>query len=71
MEAYRRWIARSYYWKVIPISFQVGDLVLKIDQEVEVEKLDPKWDGPFKVIEKLNSGAYYLEDSPHLGYVRC
>lgn len=42
--------------------FQVGDPVLKKVQEMEVEKLDRKCEGPFKVIEKLILGAYYLED---------
>lgn len=36
--------------------------MLKKVQEVDVRKLDPKWKATFIVIEKLSSGAYYLED---------
>ncbi|XP_073300524.1 uncharacterized protein [Primulina huaijiensis] len=53
--------ARSYHWRVILRSFQVGDLVMRKVQEEQREKLDPKWEGPFKVIERLSSGAYNLE----------
>ncbi|XP_073275398.1 uncharacterized protein [Primulina huaijiensis] len=62
MEAYKRRIAQSYNKKVIQRSFQVGDLVWKKVQDVDVGELDPIWEGPFKVVEKLSSGAYYLED---------
>ncbi|XP_073270453.1 uncharacterized protein [Primulina huaijiensis] len=62
MEAYKRHKARSYNRKVIQRSFQVGDLVWKKIQDVDVGKLDPRWEGPFKVVEKLSSGAYYFED---------
>ncbi|XP_073064080.1 uncharacterized protein [Primulina eburnea] len=62
MEAYKRRIAQTYNKRVIQRSFQVGDLVWKKIQEMEVEKLDPRLEGPFKVVEKLSSGAYYLED---------
>ncbi|XP_073035327.1 uncharacterized protein [Primulina eburnea] len=62
MEAYKRRIAQSYNKKAVQRSFQVGDLVWKKIQEVEVGKIDPRWEEPFKVIEKLSSGAYYLED---------
>ncbi|XP_073063934.1 uncharacterized protein [Primulina eburnea] len=41
---------------------RVGDLVWKKVQEEKVGKLDPRWEGPFKVVEKLSSGAYYLKD---------
>ncbi|XP_042460737.1 uncharacterized protein LOC122044292 [Zingiber officinale] len=49
--------------RVIPRSFQVGDLVWKKVKSVgDVTKLGAPWVGPFKIVEKLRSGAYYLED---------
>ncbi|XP_073314712.1 uncharacterized protein [Primulina huaijiensis] len=55
--------ARSYNRRVIQRSFQVGDLILRKVQEEQRGKLDPKWEGAFKIIERLSSGAYYLEDA--------
>ncbi|XP_075507601.1 uncharacterized protein LOC142544437 [Primulina tabacum] len=63
MEAYKNRIAQSYNRRVVQRSFQVGDLVLRKVQEEQRGKLEPKWEGPFKVIERLSSGAYYLEDA--------
>ncbi|XP_075499998.1 uncharacterized protein LOC142538576 [Primulina tabacum] len=63
LEAYKNCIAQSYNRRVIQRNFQVGDLVLRKVQEEQRGKLDPKWEGPFKVIEKLSSGAYYLENA--------
>ncbi|XP_073040156.1 uncharacterized protein [Primulina eburnea] len=62
MKAYKRRTTQSYNRKVIQRSFQVGDLAWKKVQDVDVGKLDPRWKGPFKVMEKLSSGAYYFED---------
>ncbi|XP_075515899.1 uncharacterized protein LOC142550706 [Primulina tabacum] len=42
MEAYKNRVAQSYNRKVIQISFQVGDLVLRKIQEEHIGKLDPK-----------------------------
>ncbi|XP_042423426.1 uncharacterized protein LOC122011050 [Zingiber officinale] len=48
--------------RVIPRAFQVGDQVWKKVKSVgNVRKLEAPWVGPFKVIKKLRSGAYYLE----------
>ncbi|XP_073136999.1 uncharacterized protein [Henckelia pumila] len=63
MEAYKNRIARSYNRRVRRKGFQVGDLVLKRVQDVTVGKLDPKWEGPYKMVMRLSSDAYYLEDS--------
>ncbi|XP_075486410.1 uncharacterized protein LOC142526020 [Primulina tabacum] len=63
MKAYKNRIAQSYNRRVIQRSFQVGDMVLRKVQEEQRGKLDPKWEGPFKVIEMVRSGAYYLEDA--------
>ncbi|RDX84098.1 hypothetical protein CR513_34907, partial [Mucuna pruriens] len=39
-----------------------GELVLrKITLAVEKNKLTPKWEGPFRIVEKVGRGAYRLE----------
>ncbi|KAL0411852.1 UNVERIFIED_CONTAM: hypothetical protein Slati_3774900 [Sesamum latifolium] len=54
---------RSYNRRVKPRCFQVGDLVLKkVEVSKHVGKLDPGWDGPFKVIEIRKPGTYRLQD---------
>ena len=54
---------QNYNRRVIPRAFQVGDLVWKkVKPAGDVGKLEAPWAGPFKGIEKLRSGAYYLED---------
>lgn len=46
-----------------PPDIPSGDLVLYKRQTArEVGKLDLKWEDPFKVLQRLNSSAYYLED---------
>ncbi|XP_042396570.1 uncharacterized protein LOC121986684 [Zingiber officinale] len=61
--AYQQRMKQNYNRRVIPRAFQVGDLVWKkVKPIVNVTKLEAPWVGPFKVIEKLRSGAYYLED---------
>ncbi|XP_042410255.1 uncharacterized protein LOC121999673 [Zingiber officinale] len=61
--AYRQRMKQNYNRRVIPRSFQVSDLVWKKVKPVgDVTKLEAPWDGPFKVVEKLQSYAYYLED---------
>ncbi|XP_073295894.1 uncharacterized protein [Primulina huaijiensis] len=64
MEAYRSRVMKSYNKHVRPRNFQVGDLVMKKTKPVgDVGKLEARWERPFKVIQKVSSGAaYYLED---------
>ncbi|XP_042467411.1 uncharacterized protein LOC122050580 [Zingiber officinale] len=63
LTAYRQRMRQSYNRRVIPRSFQINDLVWKKVKSVgDVTKLEAPWVGPFKVVEKLHSGAYYLED---------
>ncbi|XP_042396854.1 uncharacterized protein LOC121987000 [Zingiber officinale] len=63
LTAYRQRIRQNYNRRVIPRSFQVGDFVWKKVKPVgDVTKLEAPWAGPFKVMGKLRSGAYYLED---------
>ncbi|XP_042437092.1 uncharacterized protein LOC122023063 [Zingiber officinale] len=54
---------QSYNRQVIPQSFQVGDLVWKKVKPVgDVGKLEAPWARPFRIVEKLQLGAYYLEE---------
>ncbi|KAL2240957.1 UNVERIFIED_CONTAM: Retrovirus-related Pol polyprotein from transposon opus [Sesamum indicum] len=54
------------YWKRKEMrreSLQVGDLVLrKVEVSKHVGKLDPNWEGPFKVVEIIGKGTYKLQD---------
>ena len=62
--AYRQRMKQNYNRRVIPRAFQVGDLVWKKVKSVgDVDKLEAPWAGPFEVVEKLRSGAYYLKDA--------
>ncbi|XP_042396809.1 uncharacterized protein LOC121986954 [Zingiber officinale] len=61
--AYRHRMKQSYNRRVIPRSFQVDELVwMKVKSVGYVTKLEAPWAGPFRVVEKLRSGAYYLDD---------
>ncbi|XP_042404693.1 uncharacterized protein LOC121994865 [Zingiber officinale] len=60
---YRQRMRQNYDKKVVPRFFGDEDLVWKRVKPVgDVTKLAPQWDGPYKVIKKLASGAYYLQD---------
>ncbi|XP_074561342.1 uncharacterized protein LOC141817608 [Curcuma longa] len=64
LTAYRQRMCRTYNRRVIPRSFQVGDFVWKKVKLVgDMSKLEPPWDGPYRVVKKTHSGAYYLIDS--------
>ncbi|KAL0411669.1 UNVERIFIED_CONTAM: hypothetical protein Slati_3756600 [Sesamum latifolium] len=53
----------SYNKRVKSRSFQVGDLVLRRANALKpIGKLDPIWEGPYKVTGILGNGAYELED---------
>ena len=44
-------------------TFQEGDLVLRLFQDqTDMQKLPPPWEGPFVVSKNLNNGSYYLID---------
>ncbi|XP_042449054.1 uncharacterized protein LOC122033979 [Zingiber officinale] len=61
--AYRQRMKQSYNRRVVPRSFQISDLVWKKIKSVgDITKLEAPWVGPYKVLQKLRSGAYYLED---------
>lgn len=64
-EAQKRLIARKFNAKVRPRHFVEGDLVWHKAAEARKEathgKLAANWEGPFRVRESLNNGAYRLE----------
>ncbi|XP_014522940.1 uncharacterized protein LOC106779360 [Vigna radiata var. radiata] len=64
-EAYKRLVARRYNTKVKPRRFMEGDLVWRKTADARKAptkgKLAANWDGPFRVKEDLNNGAYRLE----------
>ncbi|XP_042432580.1 uncharacterized protein LOC122019149 [Zingiber officinale] len=63
LTTYRQRMKQNYNRQVIPRSFQVGDLVWKRVKPVSnVTKLEAPWTRHFKVVQKLCSGAYFLED---------
>ena len=42
-------------------TFQEGDLVLRLIQDqTDMHKLSPPWEGPFVVSKNLHNGSYYL-----------
>ncbi|KAL0433687.1 UNVERIFIED_CONTAM: hypothetical protein Slati_2703000 [Sesamum latifolium] len=46
-----------------PFSLVYGDLVLRrVDALKPIGKLDPTWEGPYKVTSIIGKGAYELED---------
>jgi len=51
--------------KVKPRTFNEGDLVWLMRTEVRKDptqrKLTPKWEGPFRITENIQNGAYILE----------
>jgi len=56
-------IALRHDTKVIKRSFEIGDLVLRRNMKDSREgKLAPNWEGPYRVYDKTENGAYYLEN---------
>ncbi|KAL0434858.1 UNVERIFIED_CONTAM: hypothetical protein Sradi_0193700 [Sesamum radiatum] len=54
---------RNYNRRIKPRCFHVGDLVLKkVEVSKHVGKLDPGWEGSFKVIKINKPGTYKLQD---------
>jgi len=55
--------ARRYNSRVIPRSMKEGDLALKqVVAPTIIGKLLPNWEGPYRIKEKLQHGAYKLEE---------
>ncbi|CAJ2627752.1 unnamed protein product [Trifolium pratense] len=56
-------IAARHDVKVIKREFEVGSLVLRRNaKDSQDGKLAANWEGPYRVIDKTENGAYYLED---------
>ena len=66
-EARRHRIARYFNKKVQIRAFKVGDFVLRKAEigkgNAGTTKLEPTWDGPFRIVETTDKGAYRLENS--------
>ena len=63
MTEYQRRIKRAFDKRVAPRHFQPGDLVLRLVESTSQsrKKLDPIWDGPFRVVSSCGNGAYRME----------
>ena len=60
---YQQDLRRYHSRRVKTRTFQEGDLVLRLIQDqTDMHKLFPPWDGPFVVSKNLNNGSYYLID---------
>ncbi|KAL0420201.1 UNVERIFIED_CONTAM: Ribonuclease HI [Sesamum latifolium] len=63
IQRYKNIMINSYNKRVKSRSFQVEDLVLRrADALKPIGKLDPTWEGPYKVTSVIGKGAYELED---------
>ncbi|KAL0355399.1 UNVERIFIED_CONTAM: hypothetical protein Sradi_3986800 [Sesamum radiatum] len=63
VQRYKNIMTSSYNRRVKSRNFQVGDLVLRrADALKPIGKLDPTWEGPYKVTSVIGKGAYELED---------
>ena len=58
---YQQDLCRYHSRRVRSRTFQEGDLVVRLIQDqFDMHKLSPPWEGPFVVIKSLNNGSYYL-----------
>ncbi|KAL0355487.1 UNVERIFIED_CONTAM: Gag-Pol polyprotein [Sesamum radiatum] len=63
MQRYKITMINSYNKRVKARNFQVGDLVLRRADTLKlVGKLDPTWEGPYKITGIIGRGTYELED---------
>ena len=60
---YKNLLARQYDAMVKLMHFNIGDLVLKnvARRNPTYGKLEPNWEGPYRVINCKRQGSYYLE----------
>ena len=60
---YEQDLRRYHSRRVRSRTFQEGDLVLQLIQDQsDMHKLSPPWEGPFVVSKNMNNGSYYLID---------
>ena len=60
---YQQDLRRYHSCRVRTRTFQEGDLVLRLIQDqTDMHKLSPRWEGPFVVSKNLHNGSYYLID---------
>ena len=60
---YQQDLRRYHSRRVKTKTFQEGDLVLLLIQDqTDMHKLSPPWEGPFVVRKNLHNGSYYLID---------
>lgn len=60
---YKSRIQEAFNRKVKKMEFQVGDLRLRqADALQDIGKLEPAWEGPYKVVRVLRGGSYELEN---------
>ena len=61
---FQRRMRSAFNKKIAPRHFQPGDLVLRKVEATgkRVGKLDPTWEGPFKVVRSYEGRAYKLEE---------
>ena len=66
LASYQQQMKRRYNKNIKPRSFQVGDLVLRKmvtnTKNPNDGKLEPNWEGPYRVTTLAGVGAYRLED---------
>ena len=62
---YKNLMARQHDAMVKPRRFNIGDLVLKkvslATKNPAHGKLGPNWEGPYRIINCMRQGSYYLE----------
>ena len=60
---YKQDLRRYHSPRVRSRTFQEGDLVLRfIEDQSDMQKLSPPWEGTFVVSKNLHNGSYYLID---------
>jgi hypothetical protein len=58
---YQQSLRRYHARRIRPRGFQVGDLVLRLQQDTRGRhKLTPPWEGPFVMAKVLKPGTYKL-----------
>ncbi|KAM1249238.1 hypothetical protein ACFX2G_032626 [Malus domestica] len=74
LECYQARLSKAFNKKVLPRSFQIGDLVLSLRRPIITthktnSKFTSKWDGPYVVQEVYTNGAYLImaEDGLKIG----